>query len=43
VGIAVGQSPKLQAEADALNARIQLYQAMGGGWSLAAIAEIVSN
>jgi NodT family efflux transporter outer membrane factor (OMF) lipoprotein len=33
----------VQVQADTLNARIQLYQAMGGGWSQAAIAYAQSN
>jgi outer membrane protein TolC len=33
----------VQVQADALNARILLYQAMGGGWSQAAIADAEGN
>jgi NodT family efflux transporter outer membrane factor (OMF) lipoprotein len=33
----------VQVQSDALNARIQLYQAMGGGWNLADVGEAPAN
>jgi NodT family efflux transporter outer membrane factor (OMF) lipoprotein len=38
-GLLSAELALVQAQADALNARVQLYQAMGGGWSAAAIVE----
>jgi NodT family efflux transporter outer membrane factor (OMF) lipoprotein len=38
-GLLGAQLSLIQLRADALNARIQLFQAMGGGWSICAIAD----